>query len=81
MLKKMANVSILTRKVLKNHFCKFAEKMIGEINDKEQPKPFFRLKGFLNGPTPASFCLCSFFSNTNFKGFSGIRTRTVGIEV
>ena len=54
--------------------------MIGEINDKEQPKPFFRLKGFLNGPTPASFCLCSFFSNTNFKGFSGIRTRTVGIE-
>ena len=37
-----------------------------------------------NGPTPASFCLFSFFSNTNFTektvGFSEIRTRIVGVE-
>ena len=40
---------------------------------------------FLNGPTPASFCLFSFFPNTNCTeqtvGFSGIQTRIVGIEV
>ena len=39
---------------------------------------------FRNGPTPASFCLFSFFSNTNFtekdEGVSGIRTRIVGVE-
>ena len=39
---------------------------------------------FKNGPTPASFCLFSFFSNTNFKkktvGFRGIQTRIVGVE-
>ena len=37
-----------------------------------------------NGPTPASFCLFSFFSNSNFTektvGFSGIRTRIVGVK-
>ena len=37
-----------------------------------------------NGPTPASFCLFSFFSNTNFTektvGFSGIQTRIIGVE-
>ena len=35
------------------------------------------------GPTPASFCLFSLFSNTNFTektGFSKIRTRIVGAE-
>ena len=39
---------------------------------------------FKNGPTPASFCLFSFFSNTNFTektvGVSGIRTRIVEVE-
>ena len=39
---------------------------------------------FLNGPTPVSLCLFSSFSNTNFTektvGFSGIRTRIVGVE-
>ena len=39
---------------------------------------------FKNGPTPASFCLFSFFTNTNFTditvGFSGIWTRIVGVE-
>ena len=38
-----------------------------------------------NGPTPASFCLFSFFSNTNLAektvDVSGIRTRIVGVEV
>ena len=37
-----------------------------------------------NGPTPASFCLFSFFSNTHFTqktvGFIGIRTRIVRVE-
>ena len=37
-----------------------------------------------NGPTPASFCLFSFFSIINFTektvGFSGIRTRIVRLE-
>ena len=37
-----------------------------------------------NVPTRASFCLFSFFSNTNFTektvGFSKIRTRIVGVE-
>ena len=37
-----------------------------------------------NGPTPASFCLFSFFSNSNFTektlDVSGIRTRIVGVE-
>ena len=37
-----------------------------------------------NGPATASFCLFSFFSNTNFTektvGFSGIQTRIVGVE-
>ena len=32
-----------------------------------------------NGPTPASFCLFSFFSN-NFTEFGGIRTRIAGVE-
>ena len=40
--------------------------------------------GFLNVPTPASFCLFSFFSSTifteNTAGVSGIWTRIVGIE-
>ena len=40
---------------------------------------------FKNGPTPASFCLFSFFSNTNLAektvDVSGIRTRIVGVEV
>ena len=39
---------------------------------------------FLNGATPASFCLFSFFSNTNFTektvDFSGIQTWIVGGE-
>ena len=39
---------------------------------------------FKNGPTPATFCLFSFFSNTNFTdktvGFSGIWTQIVGVE-
>ena len=39
---------------------------------------------FLNCPTPASFCLFSFFSNTNFTektvGFSGTRTQIARIE-
>ena len=39
---------------------------------------------FKNGPTQASFCLFSFFSNTNFTektvGVSGIRTRIVEVE-
>ena len=38
----------------------------------------------LNGPIPASFCLFSFFSNTNFieknLDVSRIRTRIVGVE-
>ena len=37
-----------------------------------------------NGPNPASFCLFSFFSNTNFTEktvvVSGIQTRIVGLE-
>ena len=37
-----------------------------------------------NGPTPASFCLFSFFSNTNFTEktvcLCGLRTQTVGEE-
>ena len=37
-----------------------------------------------NGPTPASFCLFSFFSDTTLtektEDVSGIRTRIVGIE-
>ena len=41
-------------------------------------------KHFLNGPTLASFCLFSVFSNTNFTeetvAVSGIRTRIVGVE-
>ena len=36
------------------------------------------------GPTPASFCLFSFFSNTNFTektvGVSRIRTLIIGVE-
>ena len=39
---------------------------------------------FLNGPTPASFCLFLLFTNTKFTeetvGFSGIRTRIVRVE-
>ena len=39
---------------------------------------------FLNGPTPASFCLFLFTSNKNVYrknvGFSGIRTWIVGVE-
>ena len=37
-----------------------------------------------NGPTPASYCLFSFFSNTKFTekpvSFSEIRTRIVRVE-
>ena len=37
-----------------------------------------------NEPTPASFCLFSFFSNTNFTentlDIRGIRTRIIGVE-
>ena len=39
---------------------------------------------FLNGPTPATFCLFLFFSSTNFTEktvcFSGIQTQIVGVE-
>ena len=42
------------------------------------------LISFFNGPTPASFCLFSLFASTNSTektvDFSGIRTRTVGVE-
>ena len=44
-------------------------------------RPSFFLK---NGPTPAAFCLFSFFSNTNYAekgvGFRGIQTRSAGVE-
>ena len=36
-----------------------------------------------NGPTPASFCLFSFFSKQIYRkivDFSGIRTQIVGVE-
>ena len=39
---------------------------------------------FSNRPTPASFCLFSFFSSTNFTektvGFSGIQTQIVRVQ-
>ena len=39
---------------------------------------------FLSGPAPASFCLFSFFSHTNFTektvGIRGIQTRIIGVE-
>ena len=39
---------------------------------------------FLSGPAPASFCLFSFFSHTNFiektVGIRGIQTRIIGVE-
>ena len=39
---------------------------------------------FLKGPIPNSFCLFSFFSNTNYTektvDFSRIKTRIVGVE-
>ena len=43
----------------------------------------YRYLAFKKWTNPASFCLFSYFSNTNFTektvGFSGIRTRIVGV--
>ena len=42
------------------------------------------MQSFFNGPTPASYCLFSFFSNTIFTentvGFCGLQTLIVGVE-